>query len=353
MARARLAIVNYPYFKGYPPVRELLARLERYYDVDFVEVGDARDQGALARALRGYHVLVVAHTPYYGAEFFKLNRDVVLMLRYGIGYDNIDVRAAEEEGVIVARLPNHVEREAVAEHTIALMLAALRRLVRADRAMREGRARPGVYDEWVLEKLTGPANLSELTVGIVGLGNIGSRVAEILVRGFGAKVLAYDPYVDPERARRLGVELVSSLEELVSRVDVLTIHAPLTPETRHMIDRRVLSRAKRGLVLVNTARGAIVDTEALLWALDEGIVSVAALDVFEEEPLPPDHPLLRRDDVILTPHIAVFVHTTLRRMFERVVDAAVAYAEGRPLDEHVVVVARPRRARPSPFRGQR
>ncbi len=349
MARVKLAIVNYPYFKQYRIIEEHLMRLKQYYDVDFVDIDGLNDQIVLARALKGYHVLIVAHTPYFGAEFLKHNKDVVLILRYGIGYDNIDIHAAEREGVIVARLPNYIEREAVAEHTLALMLAALRRLTLADRDLREGRVKPGVYDEYVLEKLTGPANLSELTIGIVGLGNIGSRVAEILVKGFGAKVLAYDPYVKPELAKRLGVKLASSIEELISQVDILTIHAPLTQETYHMINRNVLSKAKRGLILVNTARGAIIDTKALLWALDEGIVSMAALDVFEEEPLPPNHPLLKRENVIVTPHIAVFVHTTLRKMFEHVVNAAIAYAEGRPLDEYVVVVARPKAARPNPF----
>ncbi|MET1127700.1 MAG: NAD(P)-dependent oxidoreductase [Thermoproteota archaeon] len=348
--KARLAIVNYPYLKGYRHIEDILEKLQRYYDVEFIDVGGAGEE-ELAGSLRGFHVLIVSHTPFYGRKFFSLNRDVRLLMRFGIGYDNVDVGAAEDEGVLVARIPNEVEREAVAEHTIALMLAALRRVTVSDYDMRRGKVSPGVYNEYVLEELTAPANLSEMVVGIVGLGHIGSRVAEILVRGFGARVIAYDPYIDPSRAGQLGVELVGSLEELVRQSDIVSIHAPLTSETRHMISRDVLKKAKRGLILVNTARGAIVDMDALLWALDKGVVSFAALDVFDPEPLPPNHPILARRNVVLSPHIAVFTHTTLRRMFESVALAAIAYARGEPLEQHVVVVVKPPKPRPRPFTG--
>lgn len=346
--KGRLAIVNYPFLKGYHYIEDVIKRLQDYYDVLFVDVNQVEEED-LARNLQGFHVLIVSTVPYYGRKFFSLNHDVRLVIRWGLGYDNIDIRAAEEEGVIVVRLPNEVEREAVAEHAIALMLTALRRIPLADHDMRVGKVFAAVYNEYILKELTGPANLSEMTVGIVGLGNIGSRVAEILIKGFGAKVVAYDPYVDHSKASKLGVELVNSIEDLVRQSDIVTIHAPLTNETRHLINREVLKKAKRGLIIVNTARGGIVDTEALLWALDEGIVSFAALDVFEQEPLPPDHPLLAKRNVILTPHIAVFNHTTLRKMFESAALAAIAYARREALEPYVVVVSKPSRPRPNPF----
>jgi phosphoglycerate dehydrogenase-like enzyme len=346
----KLAVAGYKYLRTLKAVASVMDRLKSYYSVDFVDT-EGLSEEELAEALKGYHVVIASHTPRYGPIFFERNSDVRLIIRLGIGYDNVDVDAARKAGVYVARLPNVIEAEAVAEHTIALILAALRNIVKADKAMRAGRASPGIYDDYVARELTGPANLSELTVGIVGLGHIGSRVAEILVKGFGSKVIAYDPYVERSKAEKLGVELVDSLEELVSRSDIITIHAPLTPETYHMFDSKLLSKVKPGAIIVNTARGAIVDTAALLEALRSGRVRAAALDVFEEEPLPSDHPVLKAENTVLTPHIAVFTVTTLRNMVEAAVNAAIAYAEGRDMSRYVVVVVEPEKPRPHPLRG--
>jgi len=349
----RLAVVGYSFMKEWREAQQVFDILRgRGCSVEFLDLPPDISQEDLAGALKGYDFVVTSTRPYYGREFFRLNSDVCLIARHGIGYDNIDVEAAAEHGVYVIRVPNYVERNSVAEHTIALMLAALRRLPWADRGVREGRYVVVRYFYELFEELTAPRDLAEMVVGLVGLGNIGSRVAEILVRGFGSKVIAYDPYIDPERARALGVELVKSLGELFERSDIVSIHAPLTPETRHMINRDILSKAKRGLILINTARGEVIDTEALLWALREGIISYAGLDVFEEEPLPKGHPLTGVNNTILTPHIAAFVKTTQRRMLESIIKGIANYIEGRPMEEHAVVVARPANPRrPRALRG--
>jgi len=325
----RLAVVRYGFMREWLGASEIFRILrDKGCEVNFLDLPADIDDKSLAKTLEGYDFVITSTRPYYGAEFFIYNRDVCVIARHGIGYDNIDVDAASEYGVYVIRVPNAVERNSVAEHTIALMLAILRKIPWADRGLREGRYGVIHYSYELFEELSAPGDLSDMVVGIIGLGSIGSRVAEILARGFGSKVIAYDPYIDPERARALGIELVTSLEEIFLRSDIVTIHTPLTKETRRMINREVLSKAKRGLILVNTARGEVIDTEALLWALREGIISYAGLDVFEEEPLPKTHPLIETNNTILTPHIAAFVRTTRRRMLESIVRGIANYIDG-------------------------
>jgi len=345
-SKYRLAIVGYRFMERWPDAGEIFRILrDRGCGIDFLDLPVDIDQRSLAKALEGYDFVITSTRPHYGREFFIYNQDVCVIARHGIGYDNVDVDAASEYGVYVIRVPNAVERNSVAEHTIALMLAILRKIPWADRGLREGRYGVIHYSYELFEELSAPGDLSDMVVGIIGLGSIGSRVAEILARGFGSKVIAYDPYIDPERARALGIELVTSLEEIFLRSDIVTIHTPLTKETRRMINREVLSKAKRGLILVNTARGEVIDTEALLWALREGIISYAGLDVFEEEPLPKTHPLIETNNTILTPHIAAFVRTTRRRMLESIVRGIANYIDGKPVEEYAAVVAKPAKPR--------
>lgn len=341
----RLAVVGYGFMRYWGEAREVFAGLSsRGCSVEFFDT-PPRGEEDLARALEGCDFVIASTRPRYGRRFFELNKSVVLIARHGVGYDNIDIRAAEEAGVYVIRVPNHVERDSVAEHAVALMLASLRRVVRADRAVRSGEIQALRYTAEYLERLSAPKNLGECVVGIVGLGSIGSRVAEILVKGFGSKVIAFDPYVGEERARSLGVELVKSLEELFERSDIVSIHTLLTEETRGLVGRKILERARRGLVIINTARGEVVDTEALLEALQEGKVDTAALDVTDPEPLPSGHPLAGAENTVLTPHVAAFVKTTQRRMLESIARAIANFIDGRPLEEHAVVVAKPRAPR--------
>jgi D-3-phosphoglycerate dehydrogenase len=211
--------------------------------------------------------------------------------RAGIGVDNVDLAAATERGVIVMNTP---EGNAVttAEHAISLLTSLARRIPQATASMRAGR--------WEKTKFSG-MELFDRVLGVVGLGNIGSIVAD-RARGLRMRVIAFDPVVSEERAQRLGVELVS-LDELFARADAISLHVPLTKDTRGLIGRSAFAKMKPGALVVNAARGGIVDEVALLEALESGRCGGAALDVFEQEPPPTDHPLLRRDDVVLTPHL--------------------------------------------------
>ncbi|MCS7099664.1 MAG: NAD(P)-binding domain-containing protein, partial [Sulfolobales archaeon] len=253
------------------------------------------------------------------------------------GYDNIDTEAAYRYGVTVSRVPGWREREAVAEHTVALMLSALRYVARSAQAVREGK--------WGDRARFLGRELSSLTVGVVGLGNIGSRVAEILSKGFGSKIAVYDPFIPRERIEGLGYAYASSLEELVKVSDVVTLHAPLTSDNYHMVDRKVLAAAKDGVVIVNTARGELIDTEALIEYIELGKVRAVALDVVEGEPIGADHPLLKYGNVIVTPHIAAYTEEGVRGMDEAVVEAILNFIEGKPIDGVVVSPKNPRRVK--------
>jgi D-3-phosphoglycerate dehydrogenase len=210
--------------------------------------------------------------------------------RAGVGVDNVDVDAATERGILVVNAPTANLTSAV-EHTFALLLALARRLPAADASMKRG--------EWDRKSFVG-VELHGKTLGIVGLGRIGQRVAA-RARGFEMKVAAFDPFTDPELAARLGVEMLS-LDELLAAADVVTLHTPLTRETRHLIDATRLARTKPGALIVNCGRGGVVDEAALLAALESGRIAGAAIDVFETEP-PTSFELARHPRVVATPHI--------------------------------------------------
>lgn len=214
--------------------------------------------------------------------------------RYGVGLDTVDLRAATRLGIPVVHAPGS-NSDSVAEHAITLMLAALKRLVPMDRATRRG--------EWRSPRLMGIGELKGSVLGIIGVGNIGRRVAH-LARGFGMRVLGYDPYVSPDELRRREVEPVSDLASLLAQADIVTCHTPLTKETDHMINAKTIARMKDGAIFINTSRGRVQDERALFEALTRGKLSAAGLDVWEEEPVSPDNPLLNLVNVVCTSHVA-------------------------------------------------
>ncbi|HWP02196.1 MAG TPA: phosphoglycerate dehydrogenase [Gemmatimonadaceae bacterium] len=211
--------------------------------------------------------------------------------RAGVGVDTIDVDAATERGIAVLTAPAGNTISA-AELTFALLLALARKVPEAHRSMREG--------QWDRKSFTG-IELYGKTLGLIGAGRIGGEVAR-RARAFGMRVLAYDPFLNAERARALDVE-VATLDQAIERADIISVHVPLTDSTRNLIGRPEIARMKRGVFLLNVARGGVVDEAALLEALHSGQVGGAALDVYSQEPLPADHPLRNAPNVVLTPHL--------------------------------------------------
>ena len=254
-----------------------------------------RDEHQMIERMRDADALVVSFSP-VTRGFMSAAEGLKTVVRTGVGYDVIDVPAATELGVIVVNIPDIWIRE-VANHALALLLSWNRKLIELDRQVRGG-----VWSGGIPGERTG--SLHGETVGIVGLGNIGSAFAR-RVAGLEMKVIASDPYVDPARFVALGVERVS-LEELAERSDYVSVHTLLNAETRHLIGEKFFRRMKPTAILINTSRGPVVDETALARALDEKRLAGAALDVWEQEPVAADNPLLKLPNVIATPHAAYF-----------------------------------------------
>ena len=247
--------------------------------------------GDLLEAIADVDGLVIRSGTKVTADVLDAAKQLKVVGRAGIGVDNIDVAAATQKGVVVVNTPegNNVT---TAEHAIALLVALARHVPQATASMKAGR--------WEKTKFQG-MELFNRTLGVVGLGNIG-RIVAARARGLGMRVIASDPYTSAEVAAKLDIELVS-FENLVERSDAITVHVPRTKETTGLLGREAFKRAKPGVLIVNAARGGIVDEAALLEALESGKVGAAALDVFEEEPPAADHPLVIHERVICTPHL--------------------------------------------------
>lgn len=250
------------------------------------------------------------------AELLSHARKLKIVVRVGVGLDNVDHLAASRQGILVTNTPR-ATTVSVAEFTLAMILSLVREIPQASWSLRQGK--------WEKKRFVG-AELAGKTLGILGLGRIGLEVARRAL-AMGMNVMGYrrSPLSDEET--RMGI-LPASFDEILSRSDFISIHLPLTEETRHLLSREAFDRMKAGVYLVNCARGGIVDEEALLSALDREIVRGAALDVFETEPPPPDHPLLSHPRVIATPHIAAQTEEAQRRAALEAADKVIATLGG-------------------------
>jgi len=245
----------------------------------------------LVEALQDSDGLIVRSETKVTSELIEQAPGLRVIGRAGVGVDNIDVPAATIRGVVVMNAPDG-NTITTAEHTIALLISLARSIPQANSSLKAGR--------WERKKFIG-VELQGKTLGIVGLGRIG-RVVASRARALGMQIVAYDPFIAPEQARDLEIEL-APLDDVYARADFLTVHTPLTAETRGLIDRDVLGKMKHGARLINCARGGLVDEDALYEALTNGSIAGAALDVFSQEPPAADHRLLQLDQVIATPHL--------------------------------------------------
>ncbi|NJE29922.1 hydroxyacid dehydrogenase [Thermococcus sp. 18S1] len=271
------------------------------------------DEARLLELVGDVEAIIVRSKPKVTRKVIEAAPKLKVIGRAGVGLDNIDLEAAKERGIKVVNSPGASSRS-VAELAVALMFNVARKVAFADRKMREG--------TWAKKQAMG-IELEGKTLGVVGFGRIGYEVARI-AHALGMKVLLYDPYPNEERAKEVGGTF-ASLEDLLRESDVVTLHVPLIDATYHLINEERLKLMKPTAILINAARGAVVDTEALVKALQEGWIAGAGLDVFEEEPLPADHPLTKLDNVVLTPHIgASTVEAQMRagvQVAEQIVEA--------------------------------
>ena len=276
---------------------------------------DAREEEALIANLREADVVVVNAAPITRRVIGEMPR-CRCVVRYGVGVDNVEVAAATDLGIVVANVVDFCTEE-VANHALLLLLACAKRLLSLDADLRAG--------HWRRTPLAGMPPVWGQTLGVIGMGNIGRSLTRKAL-ALQMTVLAYDPYARPQTLD--GVRLVE-LRELFAQSDFVSVCAPLTAETRHLIGAAELGSMKPGAILINTARGPLVDEAALVKALRSGRIAAAGLDVFEEEPLPADSPLLGLSNVVLTPHTAGMSEASVRRVNTEVGQAAAAVLSGR------------------------
>jgi D-3-phosphoglycerate dehydrogenase len=264
-----------------------------------------------------YDALIVRSETQVTAQVLEAGKRLQVVGRAGVGVDNIDLEAATRRGVAVVNAPTG-NTVAAAEHTIAVLLALARNIPQADASLKRG--------EWRRTAFIG-VEIRGKTLGIIGLGRVGSEVAR-RARGLEMRLLAYDPFVAPERASQLGVEL-APLARVLAESDFLTLHTPLTDTTRRILGPQELALVKRGVRIVNVARGGLVDEEALLRALEQGTVGGAALDVFDHEP-PGESPLVRHPHVVTTPHLGASTMEAQDQVAREVAEQVLAVLRGQP-----------------------
>ena len=278
-----------------------------------VEVKTGLKGNDLKEALKGVSALAVRSATKVTAEVLEAATDLRIVGRAGIGVDNIDVKAASRKGVIVMNTPSG-NSVTTAEHALFLLCSLARHIPQATASMKSGK--------WDKKSFSG-TELFEKTLGIVGLGNIGRIVAD-RAQGLRMKVIGYDPFLSKEAAERIGVELVS-LDDLYRRADMITIHTPLTDDTRGLVGTAAFAKMKKSVLIVNAARGGIVDEAAIVEALNSGKVAGAAFDVFVEEPTPANHPLVTHPKVICTPHLGASTEEAQEKVAVEVAEQIVAY----------------------------
>jgi len=236
---------------------------------------------------------------------------------FGIGYDYVDIHKCTSKGVIVCNVAE-IYSEPVAQHAWALILDLSKKITKADRSIRAGTWQK---EDWMGSQLWGK------TLGIIGLGGIGSRVALKGRLAFNMKILAFDPYLLPEKAQLFGAEL-ASLEKVLRRSDVVLVSVPLTTETRYMIGKKEFSLMKKSAFIVNICRGGVIDSNALVESLQKGYISGAGLDVTDPEPLPSSSPLLKMNNVVLTPHVASSTTEAVEKTYMSAINNIIMYLKG-------------------------
>lgn len=288
-----------------------------------------RSRQAYLEALREVDGMI-ARKVYVGAEEMDHAPRMKIIARHGVGVDSVDLEEATRRGILVTNTPGE-NRESVAELALAFMLALARRIPLAQKAMHNmPKGDIGIFSALLKQyNLTG-IDLEKKSLGIIGTGRIGSTVARKCIAAFDMTVRGYDPYVPAEVMKSFGVDKVGRLEELLPSLDFLTVHAPLTQETRGMVGRKELAMMKKGAYVINTARGGIIDEKALLEALNSGHIAAAALDVWETEPPDPKDPLLNHPNFLGTPHYGGTTEESLYRVGLAVVEEVLRVLGGQP-----------------------
>ena len=287
MLRQKVVITDY-WYETLDMEKAELAKLEGVE----LSANQCKDEDALVELVQDADAVIVQFAP-ITKKVIDAMKKCKLIVRYAIGVDNIDLAAATSKGIYVANVPDYGIDE-VSNHAITLLLALSKKIIPLAASVKEGK-----WDYTVSKPLY---RVSGKTLGLVGFGRIPIMVAKKM-SGFGVKILCYDPYVNENVPKEYGVTPVE-LDILLQNSDYISVHCPLNDQTRHMLSRKQFDKMKSGAIVINTARGGIIDETALIEALQRGRIAAAGLDVTEKEPIPQDSPLLYMDNVIITPHNA-------------------------------------------------
>lgn len=331
MREYKIAIVNSSSFGKIFP--EHIDRLKKIGPVDYFQVDNEINGKELAKLLNGYNIIIASVTPFFTKEFFDYKDELLLITRHGIGYNNIDIDAAKELNTVVTIVPALVERDAVAENNITNLLAVLRKTVEASNRVKE--------DRWQDRAEFVGHMLFNKTVGVIGVGNTGSCVVEIVRNGFRCNVLAYDPYKSDLYLQAYGAKKVE-LDELLTSSDIICLCANLTEENYHMISKNEIDKMKDGVYISNSARGALLDENAVVEGLKSGKIAGFATDVLEEEPGRKSHQYLVFDNVVMTPHTSAYTLECLEQMgnkcvtdVEQIVQGVLPERAVQPINEFI------------------
>lgn len=309
MKNYKIAIINSSSFGKYFPNH--LERLEKIGEVKHFTFENNIPGKELAEALQDFNIVIASVRPFFNKEFFDNKKQPLLLLsRHGIGFNNVDVVAAKEHGTIVTIVPPLVERDAVAENAVTNLLALIRQTVQSQEAVKS--------DEWKKRASFLGINVTGKVIGIIGSGNIGSRVAEIFKHGFNARLLVVDPNVNVDWANKNNIEIVE-LDYLLQNADIISLNASLNETSYHILKAPQFSLMKKGVYITNTARAELIDETALINALDNGTVAGHATDVMYVEPSYSDHPLVKHPKVLVTPHTSAYAIECLQGMGEKCV----------------------------------
>jgi len=301
-------------------VQPIHERGVRVFDERFdVRVASDPSVATVLKEIRGVAGVVVRTAPFPG-EIIEAADALKVIGRHGVGVDNIDVKAATEKGIVVVYTPN-ANATSVAEHTITAIGALAKRAVSYDRATREGR--------WEIRNSYKAVDLDGKILGLVGIGRIGSMVARRAAAAYNMKVIAFDPYIRPETADRLGVSILARMDDVFRQADVVSLHTPLTPETRGLVNEAKLRLMKPTSFLINFSRGEVVDEKALCMALRSGVIAAAAIDVYDPEPPLRDNPLFALENILLSPHSAALTEECVIRMATGAAEGIVDVLSGK------------------------
>jgi glyoxylate reductase len=297
-----------------------LNKIKEYFDIDLWPKYAPPSKKQIIRRIKNVDGMVSLLSDKIDAEVMDAAPYLSIIAQLAVGYDNIDINEATKRGIYVTNTPE-VLTETTADFAWTLMMAAARRIVEADNYVRKGKWKVGWHPEMFLGY-----DIHDATIGIIGLGRIGSAIAR-RAKGFNMKILYYDAIRREDIEKELGI-IYTDIDTLLKESDIITLHVPLTNETKHLINEEKLKKMKKNAILVNTSRGPVIDEKALYKALKEKWIAGAGLDVFEKEPTPKTNPLLKLPNIVVAPHIASASYETRSRMAELVAENLIAFHKG-------------------------